>query len=79
MAKQTSTAMIFVELEKNRQVSIERKTFNMGKRREVFYLEIKNKKFPSLHSYKFPNLTLKELEKILESVKLLKTWMEEEN
>lgn len=77
MAKQTSTGTIAFGIGNERTVVIERNTFNMGKRREVFYIELQNKATNSV--FRLPNLTLEELEKIIESAKELKETMESEN
>jgi len=76
--KQTSIGSLSMGIDqedKNRKVLIERTTYNMGKRRERFSIEVKNR----FTSAKIQNLTLEELEQIVELAKELKAHMEENN
>lgn len=76
MAKKTSEGSISYGLGDNkRKVLIQRATFNMGKRREVFWIEIKNR----FTSSKLPSVTLEELELIVKLAKELRDHMESGN
>lgn len=76
MAKKTSEGSISYGLGDNqRKVLIQRATFNMGKRREVFWIEIQNR----FTSSKLPNVTLDELGLIVKLAKELRDHMESGN
>ena len=75
MAKQTSIGSLSKGLsktDKHRKVLIERATFDMGKRREVFWVTLSNR----FTSHKLPGVTLEELEEIVELARELRDHIE---
>jgi len=69
MAKQTSEKKISFEVSKKRKITIERRTFNMGKRRELIWIE-----YHSITGtiFKLPAFTIEELEEIVQKAKDLR-------
>ncbi|WP_336716300.1 hypothetical protein [Chryseobacterium mucoviscidosis] len=69
MAKLISEKSKTFELPKKRKITIERRTYNMGKRKEIFWIEYNSK---TGDVYKLPAFTIEELEEIIEQAKTLR-------
>lgn len=73
MAKKINTGQIFLKLKDGRSITIEKNEYNMGKRREIFSIEVKGR----FSNQSISNLTIEEIEEIIKSAKMLNDALKE--